>query len=61
MSPRSSPSASSLFNLLLREAVADQRIGHNPGHGVRVITRRPAEPPVATAAQVHTIVAPAGS
>src|SRR4051812_37123645 len=55
MSPRSSPSASSLFNLLLREAVADQRIGHNPGHGVRVTTRRPAERPTATAAQINTI------
>ena len=49
-------SVMSLLNLLLREAVADQRIGHNPGHGVRVATRRPAERPTATAAQVNTIV-----
>jgi integrase len=49
-------SVMSLFNLLLREAVADQRIGHNPGHGVRVTTRRPAERPTATAAQINTIV-----
>jgi integrase len=49
-------SVMSLLNLLLREAVADQRIGHNPGHGVRVSTRRPAERPTATAAQITTIV-----
>jgi integrase len=49
-------SVMSLLNLLLREAVADQRIGHNPGHGVRVTTRRPAERPTATAGQINTIV-----
>jgi Phage integrase, N-terminal SAM-like domain len=49
-------SVMSLLNLLLREAVADQRIGHNPGHGVRVTTRRPAERPTATAAQINTTV-----
>jgi integrase len=45
----------SLFNLLLREAVADRRIGHNPAHGVRVVTGRAPERPVATTSQVNTI------
>jgi integrase len=48
-------SVMSLLTLLLREAVADLRIGHNPGHGLRVTTRRPAERPPATAAQINTI------
>jgi integrase len=44
-----------LFGLLMREAVADRRIGYNPCHGVRVVTQRPAERPHATAAQVNEI------
>lgn len=48
-------SVMSLFNLLLREAVADRRIGHNPAQGVRVVTRRASERPVATTSQVITI------
>jgi hypothetical protein len=39
----------------MREAVADRRIGYNPCHGVRVVTRRAAERPHATAAQVNEI------
>lgn len=44
-----------LFGLLMREAVAERRVPHNPCHGVKVLTRRPAERPHATAAQVNTI------
>lgn len=45
----------SLFSLLMREAVADRRIPINPCHGVKVVTRAPAERPTATAAQVNQI------
>jgi hypothetical protein len=47
----------SLFGLLMREAVADRRIPHNPCHGIRVITQRPAERPHATTDQVNQIAA----
>jgi integrase len=45
----------SLFGLLMREAVADRRLGVNPCHGIRVITRHPDERPTATTAQVNRI------
>jgi integrase len=44
-----------LFGMLMREAVAERRIPHNPCHGVRVVTRRAAERPHATAAQINEI------
>jgi integrase len=44
-----------LLSMLLREAVADRRIGHNPCHNIRVTTSRAPERPTATAAQVNTI------
>jgi Phage integrase, N-terminal SAM-like domain len=44
-------SVMTLFGLLMREAVADRRIPHNPCHGVRVVTQRAAERPHATAAR----------
>jgi integrase len=47
----------SLLSLLMREAVADRRIPHNPCHGIRVATQRPAERPHATAVQVNQITA----
>jgi integrase len=47
----------SLLSMLLREAVADRRIGHNPCHNVRVTTGRAPERPAATATQVNTIAA----
>jgi len=53
----SATSVMSLLSLLMREAVHERRIGHNPCHGVRVSTRRPAERPHATPAQVNQIVA----
>jgi integrase len=46
-----------LLGLLMREAVADRRIAHNPCHGVRVVTRRAAERPIATSDQVNHIAA----
>jgi integrase len=46
-----------LLSLLMREAVADRRIGYNPCTGVRVVTRRAPERPHATPAQVNTITA----
>lgn len=51
----SAASVMSLLGLLMREAVADRRIPVNPCHGVKVITRRPAERPHATAAQVNQL------
>ncbi|MFK3980567.1 tyrosine-type recombinase/integrase [Micromonospora sp. NPDC050397] len=51
----SAASVMSLLSLLLREAVADGRITHNPCQGVKVVTRRAAERPHATATQVNTI------
>lgn len=45
----------SLFSLLMREAVADRRIGYNPCTGIKVVTRRASERPHATPAQVNTI------
>jgi integrase len=53
----SAASVMTLFGLLMREAVADRRIPHNPCHGVRVVTQRAAERPHATAAQVSEIAA----
>jgi integrase len=50
-------SVMSLFSLLMREAVADRRIGHSPCQGVKVITRQAPERPHATAAQVNQIAA----
>jgi integrase len=44
-----------LLSMLLREAVADRRIGHNPCHNIRVTTSRPPERPHATPAEVNTI------
>jgi integrase len=46
-----------LLSMLLREAVADGRIGHNPCHNIRVTTARAPERPAATTAQVNTIAA----
>jgi integrase len=51
----SAASIMSLFSLLMREAVADRRIPINPCHGVKVVTRQPAERPTATATQVNQI------
>ncbi|MBF9132190.1 phage integrase SAM-like domain-containing protein, partial [Plantactinospora sp. S1510] len=51
----SAASVMSLFGLLMREAVADGRIPHNPCQGVKVVTRQSAERPHATATQVNTI------
>jgi integrase len=45
-----------LLSMLLREAVADRRIGHNPCHNIRITTSRPPERPTATPTQVNTIV-----
>ncbi|GIF15965.1 tyrosine-type recombinase/integrase [Actinoplanes teichomyceticus] len=45
----------SLLGLLLREAVADERLGFSPCQGVRILTRHPAERPTATAGQVNRI------
>src|SRR5438034_5228308 len=47
----------SLLSMLLREAVADRRIGPNPCHNIRVTTSRAPQRPAATAAQVNTIAA----
>jgi integrase len=44
-----------LFSLLMREAVADRRIGYNPCTGVKVVTRRAPERPHATPTQVNAI------
>ncbi|WP_460845336.1 tyrosine-type recombinase/integrase [Phytohabitans suffuscus] len=44
-----------LFSLLMREAVVDRRIPINPCHGVKVVTRQPAERPTATPDQVNQI------
>jgi len=46
-----------LLSMLMREAVADRRIGHNPCHNIRVTTGRAPERPTATAAQVNQITA----
>jgi len=48
-------SVMSLLSLLMREAVAERRIGHNPCQGVKVRTRRPPERPHASPAQVNQI------
>jgi integrase len=45
----------SLLSLLLREAVADRRIGFNPGHGIRVTTGHRLERTPATAQQINRI------
>ena len=47
----------SLLSMLLREAVADRRIGHNPCHNIRVTTTRAPERPHANPAQVNQITA----
>jgi integrase len=44
-----------LFSLLLREAVAERRIGINPCHGIKVTTRRAPQPPTASTGQVNQI------
>jgi integrase len=46
----------SLLSMLLREALADRRIGHNPCHNIRITTTRAPERPAATPGQVNTIV-----
>jgi integrase len=46
----------SLLGLLLREAVADRRIGFNPCHGIRVATGHRIERTPATADQINRIV-----
>jgi len=45
----------SLLSLLLREAVADRRIGFNPCHGIRVSTGHRVERTPATAQQINAI------
>ena len=45
----------SLFSMLMREAVADRRIGYNPCQGLRIATSRPPERPHATPTQVNRI------
>ncbi len=44
-----------LLSMLLREAVADRRIGHNPCHNIRITTTRAPERPTATPAQINQI------
>ena len=51
----SATSVMSLLSLLMREAVHERRIGHNPCQGVKVRTRRPPERPHASPAQVNQI------
>src|SRR5579859_5696686 len=46
-----------LLSMLMREAVADRRIGHNPCHNIRITTSRPPERPVATPVQINQITA----
>ncbi len=46
----------SLLSMLLREAVADRRIGHNPCHHIRVTTTRAPERPAASPGEVNTFV-----
>lgn len=55
LADRSAADVMSLLSLLLREAVADHRIPHNPCQGVKVVTRQTAERPHATSTQVNTI------
>jgi hypothetical protein len=45
----------SLFSMLMREAVADRRIGYNPCHAIKVATGRPPERPHANPTQINTI------
>jgi integrase len=45
----------SLLGMLMREAVADRRIGYNPCHAIKITTGRAPERPHATPAQVNTI------
>jgi integrase len=45
----------SLLSLLLREAVADRRIGFNPCHGIRMTTGHRVERTPATAQQINRI------
>jgi integrase len=47
----------SLFSMLMREAVADRRIGHNPCHNIRITTSRPPERPHASPTQINQIAA----
>jgi integrase len=47
----------SLLSVLMREAVADRRIGYNPCQGVRASTRRAPERPHATPEQINQITA----
>ena len=46
-----------VLSLVLNEAVADRRIGHNPCHGIHVKAGPRAERPTATPAQVRQIAA----
>jgi integrase len=50
-------SVMALFSMLMREAVAERRIGHNPCHNIRVTTSRAPERPHATPTQINAIVA----
>ena len=45
----------SLFSMLMREAVAERRIGHNPCHNIRITTSRPPERPHASPTQINQI------
>jgi integrase len=45
----------SLLSLLMREAVADRRIGFNPAHGIRVTTGHRVARTPATAQQINCI------
>ncbi|HEY2670374.1 MAG TPA: tyrosine-type recombinase/integrase, partial [Rugosimonospora sp.] len=47
----------SLFSMLMREAVADRRIGYNPCHNIKVTTTRAPERPHATPTQINQITA----
>src|SRR5437763_1728440 len=44
-----------LLSMLMREAIADRRIGHNPCHNIRITTGRAPERPTATPTQVNQI------
>src|SRR2546421_3578129 len=45
----------SLLSMLMREAVADRRIGHNPCHNIRITTGRTPERPTPTPTQDNQI------
>jgi integrase len=57
LAERTTADVMSLLGLLMREAVADRRIGFNPCQGIRVITGHRNERTPATAEQINRIAA----